>query len=162
MRIRLHAAIHPLQQYFTGMPLRKGKAAMKIDGTHTSEKRLRRSLLFVPIGLLLIPQPAHCQALQPGSSDTRRAVYDSRAFSGPSTPLPVWDNGYLVSRDIETSEAGDSNVRLYDQAGKQVGQAAIWFPDSQRVLIYSATATPEGRIVAAGKAEKADGAHASF
>jgi streptogramin lyase len=38
----------------------------------------------------------------------------------------------------------------------------IWFQGSQRVLIYSTTATSDGRIIAAGKAEKADGEAAPF
>ena len=38
----------------------------------------------------------------------------------------------------------------------------IWFPGSQRVLIYSATATADGKILASGTAEKIDGSHASF
>src|ERR1700732_892303 len=84
------------------------------------------------------------------SDSTRRAVFDSGAFYGPSTPLPQWDNGYLVSREVETFQPGVANVRLYDTSGAKVREAAIWFPGSQRVLIYSATATPDGRIIAAG------------
>jgi hypothetical protein len=105
------------------------------------------------------PPSVHPKAL---SDSTRRVVFDSRAFNGPSTPLPQWDNGYLVSREIETFQAGVPNVRLYNTSGERVREAVIWFPGSQRVLIYSATATADGRIIAAGTAEKADGAAAPF
>jgi hypothetical protein len=108
------------------------------------------------------------QDAQPGvhpkalSDSTRRILFDSEAFFGRSAAMPQWDNGYLVSRAVETSEAGIPNVRLYDQSGGQVREAAIWFPGSQRVLIYSATATSDGRIMAAGAAVKSDGAAAPF
>jgi len=74
-------------------------------------------------------------------------------------PAPV-ENSHLISRDIETFQPGVANVRLYDKSGTKVREAAIWFPGSQRVLIYSATATSDGRIIAGGTAEKADGAAA--
>jgi hypothetical protein len=96
------------------------------------------------------------------SSSTRRVVFESGAFTGRSTPLPRWENNYLVTRDIETFQEGVTNIRLYDAFGQKVREAAIWFPESQRVLIYSATATPDGRIIAAGRTEKADGATAPF
>jgi hypothetical protein len=67
-----------------------------------------------------------------------------------------------VSREVETFEAGAANVRLYGQSGAKVREATIWFPDSLRVIIYSATAASDGRIIAAGKAEKADGTSAPF
>ena len=96
------------------------------------------------------------------SDSTQRVVFDNGAFSGPSTASPQWDNGYLVSREVETFQAGVANVRLYDHSGEKVREAAIWFPDSLRVLIYSATAASDGRIIAGGKAEKADGSSAPF
>lgn len=88
------------------------------------------------------------------SDSTRRVIFDSSAFNGPSTPLPEWDNGYLVSREIETFQPGVPNVRLYNTSGEKVREAAIWFPGSQRVLIYAAVATSDGRIIAGGNAEK--------
>lgn len=96
------------------------------------------------------------------SDSTRRVLFDSGAFFGPSAAMPQWDNGYLVSLAVETFQAGVPNVRLYDQSGRQVREAAIWFPGSQRVLIYSATATSDGRIIAAGAANKSDGTTAPF
>jgi hypothetical protein len=108
------------------------------------------------------------QDAQPGtptkalSGSVRRVVFDNAAFSGTSTPLPHWDNGYLISLNIETFQSGTSNVRLYDPSGKQARAASIWFPEAVRVLIYSATATSDGRIIAAGAAEKQDGTGASF
>jgi hypothetical protein len=96
------------------------------------------------------------------SESERRVLFDSEAFFGPSAAMPQWDNGYLVSRAVETFEAGEPNVRLYDQSGGQVREAAIWFPGSQRVVIYSATATSDGRIIAAGFADKLDGAVGPF
>jgi hypothetical protein len=62
------------------------------------------------------------------SGSMRRVVFDKAAFSGISTPLPHWDNGYLISQDTETFQSGTSNVRLYDPSGKQVRSASIWFP----------------------------------
>jgi hypothetical protein len=81
---------------------------------------------------------------------------------GPSTAKPHWDNGYLVSHDIGTFQAGTQNVRLYDGSGNQAVAASIWLPGAVRVLIYSATATSDGRIIAGGSAEKLDGTGASF
>jgi hypothetical protein len=96
------------------------------------------------------------------SDSSQRVVFDRGAFFGESTALPIWENGYLVSREVETFQDRTPNVRLYDQSGKHVREAAIWFPGSVRVLIYSATATPDGRIIAAGLAEKSDGTAAPF
>jgi hypothetical protein len=96
------------------------------------------------------------------AQDARRVVFDKAAFLGTSTPLPEWDNGYLISWEIETFEAGTPNVRLYDLSGTQVRAASIWFPGAVRVLIYSATATLDGRIIAGGSTEKQDGTAATF
>jgi hypothetical protein len=96
------------------------------------------------------------------SDTTRRVVFDGAAFSGPSTALPQWDNGYLVAREVQTFQPGFPNVRLYDRSGKPVRQDAIWFPGSQRVLIYSATSKPDGGIIVGGSAERADGTATSF
>jgi len=81
------------------------------------------------------------------SHSTRRVVFDKGAFSGPSTLLPVWSNGYLVTLEAESFQAGLPNVRLYDESGTKVREAAIWFEGSQRVVMYSAVATPDGRIL---------------
>jgi hypothetical protein len=51
---------------------------------------------------------------------------------------------------------------LYDKNGQKVREAAIWFPESTRVAITSAAVTPDGRIVASGEADKADGTRAPF
>lgn len=76
--------------------------------------------------------------------------------------MPQWANGYLVSREILTYHADAPNVRLYDTSGQKVREAAIWFPGSQRVVIYSATVTSDGRIIVGGDAEKSDGTAAPF
>jgi hypothetical protein len=39
--------------------------------------------------------------------------------------LPQWDNGYLIARRVETS-AGVPNIRLYEQSGVRVREAAVW------------------------------------
>src|SRR2546429_4848035 len=76
--------------------------------------------------------------------------------------MPHWDTGYLLSRLVETYKAGEPNIRLYDRSGKKVREARIWFPESPRVVISSATVTSDGRIIAAGNAQKSDGAAAPF
>ncbi|OLB39632.1 MAG: hypothetical protein AUH11_03760 [Acidobacteria bacterium 13_2_20CM_57_17] len=93
---------------------------------------------------------------------TQRVVFDKGAFFGESLAMPHWDNGYLLSRVVETYQAGEPNIRLYDRSGKKVREARIWFPESPRVVIYSATVTSDGRIIAAGNAQKSDGAAAPF
>jgi hypothetical protein len=93
---------------------------------------------------------------------TRRVVFDSAAFVGETTALPQWDKGYLVSRETLTYQAGVPNVKLFGESGQKVREAAIWFPESQRVVIHSAAVTSDGRIIAAGHAEKADGTAGSF
>jgi hypothetical protein len=96
------------------------------------------------------------------SESTRRVVFDSAAFVGETTALPQWDKGYLVSRETLTYQPGVANVKLYDESGEKVREAAIWFPGSERVVIHSAGVTSDGRIIAAGHTEKADGTTASF
>jgi hypothetical protein len=96
------------------------------------------------------------------SESTRRVVFDSGAFMGESPVSAQWDKGYLVSREIETYQAGVPNVKLFGESGQKVREAAIWFPDSQRVVIRSAAVTSDGRIITAGFAEKADGTWANF
>jgi hypothetical protein len=96
------------------------------------------------------------------SDSAQRVVFDKSAFFGPSTPLPQWSNGYLASHEVETFQSGVPNVRLYDRSGGKVREAAIWFRDSKRVLIYSAMATPDGNIIASGSADKMDGTSQPF
>jgi len=96
------------------------------------------------------------------SESTRRVVFDNGAFFGPSAAMPQWDHGYLISRAVETFETGVPNVRLYGTSGEMVREAAIWFPGSYRVIIYSATATADGGIIASGHAEKPDGSAGPF
>jgi len=126
-----------------------------------------------PILLLFTAWCAFCPRLSgqspQGSTPTktlapsvRRVIFDKAAFSGIGTPLPQWENGRLISLDIETFQEGVANVRLYDASGTKTMSASIWFPDAVRVLIYSATVTPDGRIVAGGAAEKIDGTAAPF
>jgi hypothetical protein len=103
------------------------------------------------------PSTGHGKALLPSAS---RVVFGQTV--GPSTAMPHWENGYLISRDVETFQAGTPNVRLYDGSGNQAVAASIWFPDAVRVLIYSATATSDGRIIAGASAEKLDGTGVSF
>jgi len=110
------------------------------------------------IGLLLVlASPAVLSAQTVHLSDsTQRVVFDGAAFSA-GTAIPQWSNGYLVSRQVETFQAGVPNVWIYDQSGNKARQAAIWFLGSQRVLVYSAIDTSDGKIIASGKTEKADG-----
>jgi hypothetical protein len=96
------------------------------------------------------------------SKSSRRVVFDNGAFFGPSAATPQWDNGYLISRAVETFESGVPNVQLYGTSGGEVGEAAIWFPESHLVIINSATATSDGGIIAGGHAEKSDGSAAPF
>jgi hypothetical protein len=96
------------------------------------------------------------------SESTRRVVFDSGAFFGPSAAMPQWDNGYLITRAVETFESGVPNVQLYGTSGEKVREAAIWFPGSYRVIIHSATATADGGIIAGGHAEKPDGSAGPF
>lgn len=96
------------------------------------------------------------------SDSTRRVVFDRGAFFGPSAAMPEWHNGYLVSRAVETFETGVPNVRLYGTSGEKVSEAAIWFLGSYRVIIYSATATADGGMIAGGHAEKPDGSAGPF
>ena len=96
-------------------------------------------------------------------SETRqRIVFDSSFMTGPSTASPHWESGFLVSREIETFLPGEPNVRLYDKSGTRVRSAAIWFDGAHRVMIRAAAPTPDGRIVASGIADKADGTAAPF
>lgn len=96
------------------------------------------------------------------SESTRRVAFDRGAFFGPSAAMPDWNNGYLTSRAVETLEAGVPNVRLYGASGQMVREAAIWFPGSYRVIVYSAIATADGGIIAGGHAEKPDGSAGPF
>jgi len=128
-----------------------------------------RSLILLFVGFLLsVPLSLRAQEALPGihpkslSDSTRRVVFDRGAFFGPSVAMPEWDNGYLISRAIETFETGVSNVRLYDTSGEKTHEAAIWFPGSYRVIINSATATRAGGIIAGGHAEKSDGSATPF
>lgn len=103
------------------------------------------------------PSTSRGKALSPSA---RRVVF-APAY-GPSAKMPHWENGYLVTVDIETFQAGIPNVRLYDASGNQAVAASIWFPRAVRVLLYSAAATRDGRIIAGGTTEKLDGTAASF
>jgi hypothetical protein len=95
------------------------------------------------------------------SKPTQRVLFDGAAFI-QGTALPQWTNGYLVARQVETLREGTPNVWLYAPSGNKARQAAIWFPQSERVLLYSAVATREGRIIVSGKAEKATGEGVTF
>ncbi len=138
-------------------------------GPNRAALSFRRLILFEFFVLLMASQVnLRAQDARPSvypkalSDSSRRVVFDRSAFFGESTAMPTWENGYLVSREIETFQDRTPNVRLYDQSGKHVREAAIWFPGSLRVVIYSATATSDGRIIAAGDAEKSDGTAAPF
>src|SRR6266567_3848447 len=138
-------------------------------GPNSAALSCRRLILFEFFVLLMASQiNLRAQDARPSvypkalSDSSRRVVFDRSAFFGESTAIPRWDNGYLVSHEVETFQAGVPNVRLYDQSGKQARGAAVWFPGSLRVVIFSATAAPDGRIIAAGEAEKTDGTSAPF
>lgn len=92
---------------------------------------------------------------------SQRVLFDSSAF-GYGVPVPYSDSGYLISRKVETFTPGTPNVMVYGKDGQKVREAAIWFPESNRVAITSAAVTPDGRIVASGEADKADGTRAPF
>src|ERR1700739_4025844 len=99
------------------------------------------------------PSADHPQIL---SGSVRRVVFPSEAFFDESATLPRWDRGYLIARRLETFQAGVPNIRLYDQSGKRVREAAVWFPDSHRVVLRSVALTADGQIVAAGSSYKSD------
>lgn len=96
------------------------------------------------------------------SSSAQRVLFDPSAFWAPGVPIPYADRGYLISHRIESFSPGTPNVMLYGQDGKKAREATIWFLDSTRVAITSAAVTPDGRIVASGEADKADGTKAPF
>jgi hypothetical protein len=114
-------------------------------------------LLFAPN--ILGQSNAPARAL---SDSTRRVVFDGEAFFGEGQALPRWSNGYLVARRAEIFQAGVPNIRVYDQNGHRAREAAVWFPGSQRILIYSVAIDPNGQIVAGGAANKADGTQVPF
>jgi hypothetical protein len=96
------------------------------------------------------------------SGSVRRVVFPSEAFFDESATLPRWDRGYLIARRLETFQAGVPNIRLYDQSGKRAREAAVWFPDSHRVVLRSVALTADGQIVAAGSSYKFDDRGSSF
>jgi hypothetical protein len=87
-------------------------------------------------------------------------MFDSSAFNG--VPIPHWDKGYVISRNVETFASGTPNVFLYGKDGNLVRRGEIWFPESLRVAITSAAVTADGKIVASGEADKANGTRAPF
>ena len=96
------------------------------------------------------------------SAPVRRVAFDREAFFGEGQAMPHWSNGYLVARRVETFQPGIPNVRIYDQDGHRVREAAIWFAESQRVIIYSVAVTAKGEIVTGGSTHKADGTTVPF
>lgn len=125
-----------------------------------------RGILSELFCLLLTALSIFAQSNSPGakglSDSIRRVAFENDAFFGDGEAMPRWDNGYLVSRRVETFEPGVSNVLLYDQSGKRAREAAVWFPGSQRVLLYSVATTSNGQIIAGGSANKADGSVVPF
>ena len=95
------------------------------------------------------------------SDSSRRVVFDASAFE-PEQPPPTWSGGYLAFHDLENFQEGVSNVRLYDSSGGEVFHASVWFPDTQRLLLYSAVATSKGEAIVSGSDELNDGTHFSF
>jgi hypothetical protein len=93
---------------------------------------------------------------------SRRVVYDSAAFQGHDLGVFRWDKGYLISFEIESFQGDLPNVSIFDATGRKAREATVWFPDSQRVLITSATVTFDGRILVSGVADKSDGTSAPF
>lgn len=122
----------------------------------------RFGMLLIGSFVVLLPfeTPLKAQSVR-RSESPQRVVFDGAAFSW-GLALPQWSNGYLVVQQIETAQAGIPNVWLYEASGNKARQAVIWFPGSQRVLVYSAIATREGKIIAAGKAEKVNGEAVTF
>jgi hypothetical protein len=90
-----------------------------------------------------------------------RTLFDGTPF-GAGTPVAYWDKGYLLSRSLENFLPNVPNVSLYDKSGKKVRESTVWFPGSQRVVIISAAVTFDGRILASGEADRADGTRARF
>jgi len=79
------------------------------------------SVLAITASVSLRAQDARLGVYPTALSDsTRRVVFDRGAFFGDSAATPRWDNKYLVSRAVETYQAGSPNVRLYDQSGEYV------------------------------------------
>ena len=105
------------------------------------------------------PSADACETL---SGSVRRVVFPSEAFFDESATLPRWDSGYLIAHRVETFQAGVPNIRLYDQSGKRVREAAVWFPDSHRVVLRSVAVAAAGQIVAAGSSYKSDDSGSSF
>jgi hypothetical protein len=111
--------------------------------------------LLIALAFLLIAPNILGQSNSPAkvlSDSIRRVVFDGEAFFGEGQAMPRWSNGYLVARRAETFQAGVPHIRVYDQNGNRVRKAAVWFPESQRILIYSVAINPSGQIVAGGAA----------
>jgi hypothetical protein len=96
------------------------------------------------------------------SSESKRVVFDPSFVEGASTAAPQWENGYLISREIESYSQSKPNLRLYDGSGKKSLEASIWLPDADRIVLYSVTVTGDGHIVATGMAEKFGGTMTNF
>jgi hypothetical protein len=145
-----------------------------LERTHRARKPTRRKILLLWCALFIAATqlPVNAQQAVRAAAVGRRAkvlsetenriVFDSSFLSGPSTAMPSWDRGYMVSWEIETFLPGSINVRLYSRTGQKVREAAFWFPESVRIRLTSAAVTSDGRILASGTADKADGTSAPF
>jgi hypothetical protein len=127
--------------------------------------RLPVAFLLVFSSFLGLSGHSSAQPIANGSRQSgslSRIVFDQGAFFGESEAMPHWEHGYLVSREVETLQEGKANIRMYGSSGTLTREAAVWFPDSKRALLYSVALSADGRIIAAGTAIKADGTSASF
>jgi hypothetical protein len=149
---------------WSAMPIAAATAANDLRGNGGSTMSSKRLVFFILFAILTANSSAqessdHKAAL---ADSGRRVLFDGQAFWGRETAIPEWHNGFLVAREIETFKEDETNVRLFDQTGTKVSEAAIWFPGSARIFVEGAAATLDGRIVAVGEANKADGTTGHF
>jgi hypothetical protein len=91
----------------------------------------------------------------------RNVVYDSVPFS-PGSIIPHWDNGFLISRDVQIGGPSHSAVRLYDLSGAKSNDISVWFNGAASVNVGSALMLPKGGLLLSGSAQKADGTWGTF
>jgi len=95
------------------------------------------------------------------SAAKKRMVAEPGLFS-PGAAIPQFENGYFVRFVPETALPDRANVMLWDESGKKIREALVWFPDAETVSIVSAAVGRDGSILASGTAVKADGTRAYY
>jgi hypothetical protein len=121
-----------------------------------------KALLWAVAFLFLVAPSAISQSNAPLRRFLTRLCVLSLTATRSLVKVKRYLTGVLVARRVETFQAGVPNIRLYDRNGSRVREAAVWFPEAQRVLVYSAAVTQKGEIVAGGSAKKTDGTSALF